>query len=99
MSDSNVTVVALLRAKKEQIDALRDELKGLIETTRAEPGCINYDLHESPDSPGLFMFHENWTSKQHLEDHLARPHLKAFLEKADALLAEPVQITLWKKVA
>ena len=93
-----VTVIAQLNAKPGREAALRAELLALIPITRKEPGCLNYDLHVSNDNPGHFVFHENWTSKQHLDDHLARPHLVAFIGKADELLAEPPQITLWERI-
>jgi quinol monooxygenase YgiN len=48
--------------------------------------------------PSPFFMHETWTSKPHLDDHLARPHLQAFLAKASDLLAEPPLITLWEKI-
>lgn len=95
---NTLTVVAVLKAKPGQETALRQELLALIPTTRQEPGCINYDLHQAVDQPGHFLFHENWTSKKDLDDHLARPHLTAFLAKANELLAEPPQITLWEKI-
>lgn len=94
-----LTVIAILKAKPGQEAALRAELLGLVPITRQEPGCINYDLHISPDNPGHFMFHENWTSKQHLDDHLARPHLVALGAKAPELFAEPPQIMLWERIA
>ena len=93
-----LTVVATIKAKPGKEAALRQELLALIPTTRQEPGCINYDLHRAVDNPAHFLFHENWTSKQHLDDHLARPHLQAFLAKAPELVAEPPQITLWEKI-
>jgi quinol monooxygenase YgiN len=98
MSKRPLTVVATIRAKPGQERVLREELLALIPITRQEPGCLNYDLHEAVGTPGSFLFHENWISKQHLDDHLARPHLQAFLGKADTLLAEPPQITLWEQV-
>lgn len=98
MNATSLTVVALLKAKAGKESTLRQELLALIPTTRQEPGCLNYDLHQATDNPASFMFHENWTSKQHLDDHLARPHLQAFLAKAGDLLAEPPQITLWEKI-
>lgn len=94
----NLTVIATINAKAGQETTLRDALLALIPTTRKEPGCINYDLHQATDDPRLFLFHENWTSRPHLDNHLARPHLQAFLAKADELLAEPPQITLWEKI-
>jgi quinol monooxygenase YgiN len=93
-----LTVVAILKAKPGQETALRQELLVLIPTTRQEPGCINYDLHQAVEHPGHFLFHENWTSKKDLDDHLARPHLTAFLAKAGELLVEPPQITLWERI-
>jgi quinol monooxygenase YgiN len=93
-----LTVVAILKAKPGKEAVLREELLNLIPITRKEPGCINYDLHVSTDNPAHFMFHENWTSKQNLDDHLARPHLTALAAKADELFAEPPQITLWEQI-
>jgi quinol monooxygenase YgiN len=93
-----LTVIAIANAKPGKEDELREAMLALIPTTRKEPGCINYDLHQATDNPGHFLFHENWTSQQHLDDHLARPHLKAFLAKVTELVAEPPQITLWEKI-
>ncbi len=99
MNAQCLTVVATMKAKPGQENQLRQALLALVPSTRQEPGCVNYDLHQGADNAALFLFHENWTSRQHLEDHLARPHLQAFLAKAGELLAEPPQITLWNKIA
>lgn len=61
-------------------------------------GCLNYDLHVSPDDPGLLVFHENWESKEDLDAHLASAHIDAFRAVAPDLLAEPPDITLWTEV-
>ncbi len=98
MNTTPLTVVATLKAKAGKEAILKAELLALIPTTRKEPGCLNYDLHQAMDNPAAFLFFETWTSKQHLDDHLARPHLQAFLAKAGDLLAEPPQITLWEKI-
>lgn len=98
MSSTHLTVIATIRARPGQETAVREALLALIPTTRAEEGCVNYDLHVSTDDPARFLFHENWTSKAALDAHLAKPHLQEFLGKADALLAEPPQITLWERI-
>ena len=90
-----VTVIAFHRARPGKEDALREALLSLCAPTRAEQGCINYDLHISADDPGLLVFHENWVSKGDLDRHLASPHIDAFRLVADELLAEPPNITLW----
>ncbi len=96
---SAVTVVARLKAKAGQSDGLRVAAEALIAPTRAEAGCINYDLHRSCDDESQFMFHETWASQAALDKHLKSEHLTSFAEKAGDLLAEPLEVTLWEKIA
>ncbi|MCK4817457.1 antibiotic biosynthesis monooxygenase [bacterium] len=99
MTNKRVTVFARMKAKDGIEENVRKELMSLVPQTRSEEGCINYDLHQSVDEKTLFMFYENWRSKEDLDKHLEMPYLKSFLEKADKILAEPVDVTLWEKVS
>jgi len=74
-----LTVIARIKAKPGKEDVVRTALLKLIDPTRAEAGCMNYDLHVSQDDPGLFYFHENWTSPQDLHAHFESDHFKAGL--------------------
>jgi quinol monooxygenase YgiN len=98
MADKPVTVIVRLRAKPGMEGRVRQELYNLLRPTRAEKGCINYDMHETPNDPSLFLFHENWASEEDLKRHLEAPHIKRWIEEANVLLAEPLDLTLWKKV-
>ena len=80
-----LTVIAKLKAKKGCEEQLGQVLRSLIEPTRAEKGCINYDLHRSHEDPGLFIFYENWESRPLWEAHMKSPHLVDFSEKQGAL--------------
>jgi quinol monooxygenase YgiN len=96
MADRTVTVFALLKAKPGMEETVKQELLALVGPTRTEEGCNNYDLHQSVDHEGQFRFYENWTSKELLERHLESAHVKRFIAKAEKLLAEPPEITLWE---
>ncbi len=98
MATGRITVVARMRAKSGMEEAVREELLALVPPTTREGGCITYDLHQSADDRGLFLFYENWCSREDLDEHLARPHMRAFLGKVDELLAEPVEISLWELI-
>ncbi len=98
MENQKVTVVARIKAKLGKEAQAKQELLKLLSPTRAEAGCINYDMHQSLDPQAHCLFHENWTHQGALNKHLETPHLKNFLNQADRLLAEPVEITLWKQV-
>ena len=93
-----ITVIAYHRAKPGKERALREALLAVCAPTRGEQGCLNYDLHVSPDDPGLLVFHENWVSKADLDAHLASSHIDAFRAIAPDLLAEAPDITLWSEV-
>jgi quinol monooxygenase YgiN len=98
MNSKSLTVVALAKAKPGKDGEVRAELLSLVEPSRKDAGCLNYDLHQGIENPALFMFHENWTSKAHLDQHLAKPDLQAVLARVSQMLAEPAQITLWEKI-
>jgi quinol monooxygenase YgiN len=96
--DGAVTVIARVSAKPGQEFRVQQVLEGLLAPTRAEPGCINYDLHQSQTNPALFLFYENWESEGHLEAHARSAHIQAFRKLAEEILAEPVEITKWKLI-
>lgn len=99
MAEKKVTVLATFKAKPGMADKVRNAVMALVPPTRREPGCINYDLHQSVDDENLLMLYENWVSKKDLDEHLAMPYLQDFLGKADEILAEPVDIKLWEMVS
>lgn len=99
MKNQKVTVLAMAKAKEGMEETVRKELLSLVNPTRSEPGCINYDLHQAHDDKSLFIFYENWKSKEDLDKHLGMPYLKALLEKADSLLAKPIEVTLLEMIS
>ena len=99
MTDKQVTVIARIKAKPGMEETVKKEVQALVAPTRAESGCINYDLHQAADDRSLLMLYENWVSKKALEEHLSMPYLEAFKAKADQLLAEPLDITLWEMIS
>ena len=92
-----LTVVAEIKAQAGKEDDLRQALLALIEPTGKEEGFVQYDLHVNTGDPGRFVFYENWVSKEHLDRHLASPHLEVFRAAAGSLLAEPPRVkTYWR---
>jgi len=98
MGDKKLSILARIKAKQGMEEKVKEELISLATPTRSERGCINYDLHQSTENKSLFMLYENWVSKKDLDEHLAMPYLRRFMEKAKEILAESVEITLWDKI-
>jgi quinol monooxygenase YgiN len=98
MTGKKVTVLAHIKAKTGMEEKVKAELLALVNPTKMEEGCITYDLHQACADNALFVFYENWNSKEHLDKHMATAHFQAFSTKADELLAEPVKIILMEMI-
>jgi quinol monooxygenase YgiN len=99
MTEERVTVLARVKARVGHEAEVRRLLLALVAPSRAEAGCLNYDLHQSADDPTEFMFYENWTSRAALDAHMDRPHLDEFDARAEGLLAAPVRVTFWQMMS
>lgn len=83
---AKLVVIAIITAKEGSESAVREGLRGLVEPTLREKGCLNYDLHVDNENPAVFAFHETWESEEDLERHLASDHIKAFQEAGEAII-------------
>lgn len=86
MSTNTLTIVARILAKAEQRELVKSELLKLIAPTRAEEGCINYDLHQDRANPNLFIFYENWISHDFLQKHMASAHIAEYRNATEGAL-------------
>lgn len=80
---SKLTIVANIVAKADKVDLVKSELEKLIATTRAEQGCVQYDLHQDNENPAHFLFFENWESRELWQVHMNNQHLKDYLEATE----------------
>ncbi|MCK5552115.1 MAG: antibiotic biosynthesis monooxygenase [Deltaproteobacteria bacterium] len=99
MADKKVTVVARIKTKAGMEEKVKQELLSLQVPTRSEPGCINYDIHQSVDDKSLFLLYENWASKDDLDKHFEMTYLKAWREKAKDLVAAPTEVSFWEMIS
>jgi quinol monooxygenase YgiN len=96
--NKNVRVVAHLAAKPETVEQTREVLLGLVGPTRAEEGCIEYELHQNTADPTDLTFIEEWTDDAALDAHLQTAHIAEAIEKLNDLLAEPPDIRRYRLI-
>ena len=85
---TTLTIVANIKAKADKIALVKAELEKLIAVTRAEAGCINYNLHQDNDNPAHFMFYENWQSRELWQAHMNNQHLADYVKATEGAVAE-----------
>jgi quinol monooxygenase YgiN len=99
MTAMTVRVVAHLTSKQDKIEETRAALLALIGPTRAEEGCIVYELMQNDAEPSDFTFVEEWASDAALDAHLQSEHIRTLQSKADDIFAAPPDIRRYTLLA
>jgi quinol monooxygenase YgiN len=100
MPDTIVTVTAVIKVKPGLEKQAKQALLQAVAPTRAEAGCLNYDLHQSVSDPTEFLFHENWASDDALKAHAASEatHRLALRQQLGGLVDGPPRLTVWRRI-
>jgi quinol monooxygenase YgiN len=93
-----VTVVAVARIKPEHEERALEILRGVIEASHGEEGCVRYTLHRSKNEPGTYSIVERWRSQTELDAHFGQAHM-APMQEVFGYLAEPPTILFCEPVA
>jgi len=97
--NQRITVVASFKAMEGADRKLKELLLTLIEPSRSDEGCIEYELHQAINDRSRFIFYEIWESRELLDKHSAASHVQNARSKAKDLIAEPVEVTLLAKIS
>ena len=82
-----LTILAQITAAPGEEARVKSELETLVPITRAEAGCLRYDLHVDNGNPGFFVFYETWENREHWQAHMKAPHLAAYMEATQGAVA------------
>lgn len=58
-----------------------------------EPGCLMMNAYRSIRDPRLFFIHSRWVDDAAFEAHAAHPNTVQFIERAEALIEHPLDVT------
>jgi len=94
----NLHVVATLHAQAGKEEELQTLLEGLLEPTRAEDGCVRYQLLRNEADPSEFTFVEEWVSAEALASHFETEHIQTTRAKFDGVLAGELDLRRYRLV-
>ncbi|RVG73158.1 putative quinol monooxygenase [Sinorhizobium meliloti] len=75
---SNIKVVARVMITPGKEDAFETYAAELSVATRAEEGCLSYHLHRNLNQKGVYVFVEEWASRQVWEQHMSGEAIRVF---------------------
>ncbi len=88
MSNKKLTIIAEILAKPEKRELVKNELLKLIKITLAEEGCVNYDLHQDNQNENLFLFYENWKSRELWQKHMNNKHIADYAKATEGAVLD-----------
>lgn len=87
MSEKSLTIVGRIEANPDKVEFVKAELLKLIEPTLKEVGCIQYDLHQDNENPAVFLFYENWKTRELWQQHMNNDHLTEYMKVTEGAVA------------
>ncbi|ENM6575145.1 antibiotic biosynthesis monooxygenase [Vibrio fluvialis] len=76
---ATIHLLAEIKANHGQEANLEQALLALLEPSRNEDGCCQYELFQDESIPGLFVMQEIWCSEAALAQHQQTEHFQHFV--------------------
>ena len=93
-----VKLIARIHAQPGQADLVASALLELAGPSRAESGCLLYDVCRSQADPNELLVLEEWESREALDTHMATPSFKAFVARIGSALAGEPELTFIERL-
>lgn len=96
MSDK-INVFASFYPKENYLNDVQKILANMVELTRAEPGCYQYDFFKS-NTGNSFHLVECYAGQSALAAHRETEHYKTYRKLIEALLEKPITVTVMEEI-
>lgn len=90
-----IIIHAGLTVRPEKEEAFLEEVKTLVEASRAESGNIQYDLMKDTETESAYMMVEVWEDQEAVQKHNTSEHFLAFGQKAQSFMAAPSDVKIY----
>jgi quinol monooxygenase YgiN len=98
LTEHHIVLIAGLRSRPGREKELCELLMSALEPSRAEHGCIAFDLHQSAVDPELFCIYQLWQDEAALEAHMQAEHSQIFKTALPGLLEGRILLNKWRIV-
>jgi quinol monooxygenase YgiN len=86
-------IFARFHARQGQQEAVAAALREVVGPTGAEAGCRAIGAYRSTLDARLFYIHSRWRDAAAFERHATMPHTIRFIETAEKLVDQPIEVT------
>lgn len=97
--DEVVIITSRMVIEKSCIDSFAEIAKTVVEATRKEKGCMEYELLQDFFHPEIFFFYEVYRDAEAQSFHSGRQYLKDFKELRKPMLRQPPELNIYRAIA
>lgn len=94
-----VQTVSKIFVKKDKVDELIELFKEMIEPTKKEEGCIQYEMYQDEEDATILIVLEQWESRENFDMHLQSEHFERIVPKMSELMVKETEMNLCNKIA
>lgn len=93
-----IRIIAEHIIKKECIEKYHQLAKELVEKSRAEAGCVSYELEQNIEDERVHVFVESWADQEAIDTHNQSEHFKRLVPQLGALFDGKESVKKFNKV-
>ncbi|HAT55591.1 MAG TPA: hypothetical protein DCW31_10235 [Lactobacillus sp.] len=93
-----ITINATVYVKDDKISNYGELAQTLIAGTHNEPGNLRYDMYQSTERPGEFVFIEQYANQAALDAHHVATHFTSFLKRVEPLMAKEMTVVVFREM-
>ena len=97
-ADKPFSLIVHFKVKPDQVDAVLAAAKKAVPASRAEKGCMAYDVQQSLEDATDFLILETWRGAKALQFHAGTDHFAEFVKVIQAAVDAPPQIRIGSSV-
>jgi quinol monooxygenase YgiN len=93
---SEVTLIATFVPEESRLDDFLRLMGGMVDASRAESGCLRYDLYR--DGEGRYFMVEDYRNMSAVEAHRETPHYRHYRAQVVDMLTAPISVVVLTRV-
>lgn len=93
-----ITIVAKGTIKNDNIHEFLELANKLVEESRKESGCKEYQLYQDINNPQVLTFIEKWADEKAIKEHNQTEHFSTIMPKLKEFEEIPMEVNLYKAV-
>jgi len=87
--ETKILVTLKMIVRPERRRDLLETMRGMLEPTRVEKGCLSYRFYEDVENRNTFVLLEEWATQEDIERHIRTDNHRRLLTLIDLLSEQP----------